>query len=235
MIIGIDCAAQPANTGLVLAAADGEILEVLEARCGSRRATPAVVLADWIRASDRALLALDAPLGWPSPLGAALADHAAGGPLSPGAHALFRRLTDDVILARLGRRPLDIGADRIARAAHAALRLLEDLRQTLGLEIPLAWSRDWPARVAAIEVYPAATRTGLFLPRNRSSLDGLESRLRFTPALSLDSEHVRDAVLCALTGLEFQLGRTAAPTSEQKPRALKEGWIWAPKQPAQPR
>jgi hypothetical protein len=33
---------------------------------------------------------------------------------------MFRRLTDDVIHARFGKRPPDIGADRIARAAHAA-------------------------------------------------------------------------------------------------------------------
>jgi hypothetical protein len=140
---------------------------------------------------------------------------------------MFRRLTDDVIYDRLQRRPLDIGADRIARAAHSALRLLEDLRQSLGLEIPLAWSSHWPGRIAAIEVYPAATRLALGLAKGRGSLEGLESRLRIPPQIPLESEHVRDALLCAVSGVEFLLNRAKAPTADQRQRAIKEGWIWA--------
>jgi hypothetical protein len=138
LLIGVDCAAQPNKTGLVRALPEGDTLTVLEARCGSKREPPAKVIAGWIREADRVLIALDAPLGWPAPLGLALVDHVAGGPLPSAAHAMFRRLTDDVIYERLGKRSLDIGADKIARASYSALKLLEELHEALGFQIPLA-------------------------------------------------------------------------------------------------
>ncbi|HXQ24571.1 MAG TPA: hypothetical protein VN812_23015 [Candidatus Acidoferrales bacterium] len=42
---------------------------------------------------------------------------------------MFRRLTDDVVYERLGKRPLEVAADRIAWAAHAALKFFGDLRR----------------------------------------------------------------------------------------------------------
>jgi hypothetical protein len=64
--------------------------------------------------------------------------------------------------------------------------------------------------------------------KGENPLDGLQGRLRIQPMVSLTSEHVRDAVLCALSGLEFMLNRSHGPNAEQRPRAMKEGWIWAP-------
>lgn len=226
-IIGIDCAAQPENTGLARARADAHVLIVEEARCASRRETTAAIVGAWLRGCERALLALDAPLGWPATLGDALVSHAAGGALEPTAHRLFRRATDDAIHQRLKRRPLDIGADRIARAAHAALRLLADLRSVLDTPIELAWSSRWRGSVAAIEVYPAGTRAAFAVASGKGSLKGLEHRLRLDASLP-DSEHVRDAIVCALTGLEFLQDRCVAPTDEERAMAEKEGWIWTP-------
>jgi hypothetical protein len=71
---------------------------------------------------------------------------------------LFRRATDDDIKLRLGKRPLDVGADRIARTAAAALKLLDRLRRETGRPIPLAWTPDEDPTWRAIEVYPVATR-----------------------------------------------------------------------------
>ncbi len=230
-LIGVDCAAQPNKTGLVRAIPDGEVLHVLNAKLGSKQEPPAKVLSEWIRNADRVLIALDAPLGWPIHLGAALIDHQAGNAVAPEPNKMFRRLTDDAIYERLGKRSFDVGADRIARATHAALRLLQELRRTLDIPIPLAWSTDWSDRVAAIEVYPAATRLGLKLPKvpkGGDSLEGLDTRLQVPATVSFSSEHVRDAVLCALAGQEFLFGRCAAPGIEQRPTALREGWIWAP-------
>src|SRR5207253_1199225 len=110
-----------------------------------------------MESADRVLLAFDAPLGWPQPLGRALAEHRAGHPLSLPAHQLFRRATDRFVKARIGKQSLDVGADRIARTAHSALKLLADVRQKTGLPIPMAWEPSYSERVAAIEVYPAAT------------------------------------------------------------------------------
>ena len=52
---------------------------------------------------------------------------------------------------------MDVGADRIARAAHAALRYLEAIRQAVKQPFPIAWGGDSYSHTSAIEVYPAAT------------------------------------------------------------------------------
>ncbi|MCM8612051.1 DUF429 domain-containing protein [Accumulibacter sp.] len=69
---------------------------------------------------------------------------------------LFRRETDRVVAAEIGKTPLEVAADRIARAAHSALEVLGLLREHSGKQIPLAWSPEFES-VAAIEVYPGAT------------------------------------------------------------------------------
>lgn len=231
-IAGVDCAAQPNNTGLAHAVQDGERLAVLEARCASSEASAASIVAEWVRHSDQVLLALDAPLGWPAELGGALARHQAGEALAPTAHAMFRRMTDDVIYARLGKRPLEVAADRIARAAHAALRFLEELRQALGLPVNLVWSPRQRRRIGVIEVYPAATRITLRVPRGPGSLTGLEARLTFQNGVAPGSEDARDAVVCAIAGMEFLAGRTIAPSRRQMAQAKQEGWIWAGPSPS---
>jgi hypothetical protein len=57
------------------------------------------------------LIAIDAPLGWPKPLAETLIKHRAGMPIETPANAMFRRNTDLFIQTRLGKRPLDVGAD----------------------------------------------------------------------------------------------------------------------------
>lgn len=232
-IVGVDCAAQAKNTGLARAIQSGEQLIVEDARCASSRTSAASIVAEWVQQSERVLLALDAPLGWPAELGRALANHQAGEPLAPTAHAMFRRMTDDVIYARLGKRPLEVAADRIARAAHAALRFLADLRQMLGYPVDLVWSPRQLRRIGVIEVYPAATRMTLGVPRGPGSLAGFESRVRFRDGKAPTSEHARDAVVCAISGVEFLAGRLIAPTRRQRAQARQEGWIWAGRSPSQ--
>jgi hypothetical protein len=132
-----------------------------------------------------------------------------------------------VIHRRLKRRSLDVGADRIARTAHAALTLLEKLRGLLEVPIDLAWSAGGMPRVQAIEVYPAGTRAALGIPAGKGSLEGVRDRLRFETTLP-DSEHVRDAIVWALTGPEFLAGRCVGPIEHELALAIKEGWIWSP-------
>src|SRR5204862_1418897 len=79
------------------------------------------------RRSTSAVLAIDAPLGWPVALARTLFTHRAGERLSSPANDMFRCTTDSFIQRELSKTPLDVGADRIARTAHAALRFLEDL------------------------------------------------------------------------------------------------------------
>lgn len=142
------------------------------------------------------------------------------------ANELFRRTTDNRIHERLGKRSLDVGADRIARTAHAALRLLDDLRVDTGHAIPLAWDHLDHARVAAIGVYPAATRIVHGMPSGSGSLLGLDSsRCHLTRDWSSESADARDAVMCAVAAMDFLVGRAIPPVD--RALAEHEGWIWA--------
>jgi len=72
------------------------------------------------------------------------------GAAGPATHVMLRRLTDDVICERLGKRPLEVAADRSARAAHAACGFWtssDNLWLNLWLQIrlcaPLVGTVDW--------------------------------------------------------------------------------------------
>ena len=182
------------------------------------------------------LLALDAPLGWPGPLADALANHYAGAEFDAEAHDLFRRATDRFIKQRIGKQPLDVGADRIARTAYAALTLLGDLQRRSNEPIPLAWNSGILG-IAAIEVYPAAT----LLAHEISALDykqaqGVAARERVLKEvgarlkLSADLETIKqnadalDAGICVLAAHDFLIGQAFSPSEPR--RAEREGWIW---------
>ncbi len=237
-IIGIDCATDAKNTGLARASFHGDNLAVLEAECGETQSDLLKLLTRWVETEDRVLLALDAPLGWPEALGRALIGHSAGALIEEAPDQLFRRLTDRAITERCKKRPLDVGADRIARTAHAALKLLGDLRRSIQQPVPLAWSADFPQRVAAIEVYPAATltarriRCSLYkkqehLDVRQDIVDQLSRHLHFsidTSRLVRDAD-ILDAVVCVLAGSDFLREDVLRPGDER--RARREGWIWS--------
>lgn len=246
-IIGVDCACDANKVGLAFATLSGGRAVVEYATRGSEepgsrsgRTTPIHTLSKWIgERGYPVLLALDAPLGWPEALGTALVNHCAGEPLpSSDADTLFRRNTDRLIHERIGRRPLDVGADRIARTAHAALRMLDGLRRRIG-PVPLAWE---PPRdgVSAIEVYPKATLTAHGIDsrgykdvregwaHRERILSDLDERLDLVAdrELPLANPDVLDAVVCVLAAQDFLLGEATAPPSGARRLAEREGWIW---------
>jgi hypothetical protein len=201
---------------------------------------PAALVAGWVReAPGPVLLCLDAPLGWPVGLRQALENHRAGQAIHTPGSELFRRATDRAIQARLGKTPLSVGADRIAWTARAALLLLDELRKMLGTSIPLAWSAP-VTKVAAIEVYPAATLAalGVVLPAPLANaaevhdiiVQAVSQRLDLTrlDAGQRASRHSLDAVTCVRTGLAFLEGDIVPPDDEHRALALVEGWIWTP-------
>jgi hypothetical protein len=157
--------------------------------------------------------------------------------LTVSANDLFRRATDRFVKARLGKQSLDVGADRIARTAHAALKLLADVRQRAGLPIPMAWSPSYSERVAAIEVYPAATLIANGIPdtgykkkdkiaERKAILGDLERILQLPDdraAMELSADAL-DAAVCVLAGLDFLRGDAYKP--EDPELAKHEGWIW---------
>ena len=237
-IVGIDVATLAAKVGIAMAEMDSHDKATLVnvQQCG-KDFKPAQTIADWLNGVEgRILLAMDAPLGWPESMRTAFSDHSAGRPLSIPPNELFRRKTDRYIQDEIGKTPLDVGADRIARTAHAALKLLGEIRKLMGGVIPMAWSPDFN-EVAAIEVYPAATlmvwgiRSSGYKSKNQNG-----ERLEILKALShwvevgrhapelVKNPDVLDAVVCVVAGMDFISGRAMHPPD--KKLAEREGWIW---------
>lgn len=240
-IIGIDCAVNPADVGVAVGSLQGDRLHVEDAvQCVKKSVADAV--CDFVRNDTRTLFAFDAPLGWPASLGSALVEHSAGEFIPAAPHTLFRRRTDAVVKAETGQQPLDVGADRIARTAVAALTLLRDIRARLDAEVPLAWSVPPTHARCAIEVYPAATlaQRGL-VPRAYKDPKHRVHRMELFDELAceVDLHTIRDiasaradafdAALCVVAGADFLQDCSRAPRREELPSAKREGWIWVRK------
>jgi len=236
-IIGVDCATNPSDVGIALGSFCNGHTTVEAVRLGSHKEQPAEIIAAWLKElNSPALLALDAPLGWPDSLARELPTHIAGRMFTSSAHSLFRRSTDTFIKEKIGKQSLDVGADRIARTAFSALELLERLGQSLDHHIELAWEPRIHD-IKAIEVYPAATLMAHRIDtRGYKSKDGKAERLKVSTALKMHltilteipgiekrSDSV-DAVACVLAGQDFLSG-LAFPPPKDVP-AKKEGWIW---------
>lgn len=241
-VIGIDCATEPSKVGLALGGYCGGKGYVKRVQIGSESQTPVDVLVKWIKAnSGPVLLAIDAPLGWPESLGIALKSHEAGNAFNVDANSLFRRTTDRYIRENLKKQSLDVGADRIARTAFAAVDLLNGLRKRLRSPIPLAWDPK-VSGISVIEVYPAATLKALAVDARgyKSEADnGERARKRVlqamsahidvktkVPDISKKSDGL-DAAICVLAGCDFLSGSGLTP--EPKFPVQKEGWIWVRK------
>src|SRR5262245_2067105 len=102
-IIGIDCATDDARIGLSAAVAEADRCVVLFAGTCSSDRDVADEIAAWLADTTRAIIALDAPLGWPQLMGTTLAAHRAGQPVAVAAHDLFRRSTDRFVKEQLGK------------------------------------------------------------------------------------------------------------------------------------
>lgn len=238
-LVGIDCATKDEKVGVAFGEFRDGLLDVFEAFACTKEKSAANRISAWIANGTRpALLSIDAPLGWPQKLALVLAKHRAGEALDINAHDMFRRATDRFVQKELKKTPLDVGADRIARAAHSALQLLVDLRRGLSLPIPLAWT--WPPteHVSAIEVYPAATlraydfRSGGYKKQDQIQarteiIDSLATVAQISPVASKDmiaNADALDATVCLLAAKDFLIGKALPP--QNLSLAEVEGWIW---------
>lgn len=237
IVIGIDCAANEKRVGLAYGSIDKQKVEIREVALGGRSKPVVDLIVKWLPKDTPALLALDAPLGWPKALASELSEHSAGKPLRVQPDRLFTRFTDRLVREKIGKRPLAVGADLIARTAHSALSLLQTLREKTGFEIPLTWKPDGIRETCAIEVYPAATLAvhgmnvkGYKKPcaydERSQLLELFTSWLKIVTDRELlkSSPDAIDAVLCILAAHDFLLGKCLRPDDEKT--AHKEGWIW---------
>ena len=233
IVIGIDCAVDPKKRGVAIGSYDGTMCTVVLPSAKTDKEV-ALLVSQCVKQSDRILLAMDAPLGWPAALGNVLNSHQAGDPISADANSLFRRETDQFIKEKIGKQPLDVGADRIARTAHSALGILA----AIDFEVPLAWLPNFSG-TAAIEVYPAATLKAYGLPNTGyKTMEHRNTREQILLGLSksieslmdkqsiLDNADTLDAVVCVLAGLDFIKDNCYKPSTTQQELAYKEGWIW---------
>lgn len=238
-LVGIDCAVDARKVGLAIGSADNGRVVVKEITAPRSLEALVEYVAAVVRRYPASLIALDAPLGWPLGLAQAMAGHSAGNPLGCTAHEMARRRTDEVVCREVGRRPLDVGADRIARTAHAALEVLANVRARAGVDVPLAWTPGAPRGAAAIEVYPAGTLASRGLdPRGyKKGPAARDARARLTQAVRAElelseqiaeamvgSDHALDAALCVLAAADCLRCDVLGP--EDDARARREGWIW---------
>ena len=236
-LIGIDCATQAKNVGLACGLFKVGEVQIEEVLLGGKGISIVDTVAGWLSNTTNALIALDAPLGWPLALGAELHRHAAGEPIHIEPNQLFRRETDLFIKRMIGKQPLDVGADRIARTAQAALVLLDEIRKAMDRDIPLAWEPGETSSLLAIEVYPAATLIAhaMQVPGYKR-VDGQEARKELVRKLGRrislpdnislleENDDAIDAAVCVLAAADFLRAEVYAPTDLSLARI--EGWIW---------
>jgi hypothetical protein len=106
------------------------------------------------------------------------------------------------------------------------LTLLGKVRSHSGDPIPLAWTPDWVGRIAAIEVYPAATGIAHGAPQDFRGFQGLEDLFDCDPALHEAPADIQDAMLCVLAGVDFLRGASKPPSKDLVDQVRREGWIW---------
>jgi predicted nuclease with RNAse H fold len=218
-LVGIDWSAVEAKRGLaVVDYAEGSPRVVELSACNSRRTAMRLIAEAVSDASTPSVIAIDAPLGWPIGMSPSLANHWAGEGLNVVADRMFSRDTDRFVQATLKKRPLEVGANLIARTAYSANQFLRDLRKETSRAIPLLWSPDELRDCGVIEVYPAATKI-VAKPQTASGALGIEGT-----ELTCSNGHVADAVWCAVAALHFVRGECHSPHDIVTSR--REGWIW---------
>ena len=238
LLVGLDAATKFEKFGFACGYVRNDIVQIDRAgllkgpECSDALAE---IIIPALKTATDALIAIDAPLGWPGGMATALGPHMAGELIRTDPGMLFLRETDRDIKKRVGKTPLEVGADRIARTAHAALCVLHLLRQGVGKPIPLAWSRKFEG-VVAVEVYPAATligwgcdSTGYKKPTDVAAREGIADKLSgaiagLSAAVGGPAD-VFDACLCLVAAKDFLDGRAMRPRDHDL--AIKEGWIWA--------
>jgi hypothetical protein len=228
-----------------------ECLEVKEVFSG-KDCNPSDLVPLWLEEYSPALVCVDAPLGWPAKLSRSLVHHQAGDCICASLDEMFSRFTDYFVTRCVEKKPLEVGANLIARTALSALQFLGGVRKAMRdaqqerkeqVErdiLPLVWKQCMPEKNSVIEVYPAGTLMAWKLcPTGYKGHSQCKTRENLLESLEkigvrtkghedgcLDCDHQLDAVLCLLAGWDFLQGMCLEPPAEMKETIRKEGWIW---------
>jgi len=241
--LGIDLAAQPANTSACSIEWGANLPAVSELRSG----LDDEALLDAISGADK--VGIDAPFGWPDEFVDAVAAHrdGTGWPGSGEDQDIYRfhlsfRATDRRLIERGSRRPLSVSTDLIGVVAMRCAYLLDRLA-----------ARGEPVDRAGtgkvIEAYPAPALSGwgmsavgyksrvgvARLPELLSTLEEGLGGIEMTQQQreSAESDHnCFDALVASLVARAAALGLTQPPEpGEEADRADREGWIHVPMNP----
>jgi predicted nuclease with RNAse H fold len=241
--LGIDLAAQPANTSVCAVDWSRKVPMALEVRSGLADEE----LLDAISFADK--VGIDAPFGWPDEFVEAVAAHRnrSDWPGSGEDQDLYRfqlsfRATDRRLIEQGARRPLSVSTDLIGVVAMRCAYLLDRLAAR-GEPVDRAGSGK------VIEAYPAPaliswgisatgykSRVGLTrLPELFSRLEAGVGRIDMTAGQrdAVGSDHnCFDALVCSLVARAAGLELTQPPEpGEEADRATREGWIHVPTNP----
>ena len=231
--LGIDLAAQDANTALCAVEWDEDGVDVAPPVVGVDDAA----LLEAIASADAT--GIDAPFGWPDPFVAAVAEFHARGRWPDGVEspALAYRLTDTLARELTGRRPLSVSSDRIAVPAWRCARLLTAAYGDAPVErhggriveaypggALTCWGFDRSGYKGAGGTAPRAALVDA-LERASGGWLRLGERARYA---CVATDHALDALLCAFVARAAATGRTHAPRPEDVDRARREGWIEFP-------
>ena len=235
IIVGLDMSANKKDQGVAV----GEIwpggrIELVKVGNGW-------IFAQILNDYKPTLLAIDAPLGWPVAMRAALCGHHVGENITIPPDKVFHRATDKFIKDKIGKKPFEVGAAWIARTAYAACKLLGKQ------EIPVLLKPGIPKCLSAIEVYPAATLLAYGWEREmlaqkmstkekervrrQEKIDFLkEQSVVFHDMVEqkvLDNNHFCDACVCLLAARDFLRGECYEPQGGILETDVEiEGWIW---------
>lgn len=239
-VVGIDLAASPASTGVVVLEQGSERWS---ARAVDGDATDDLLVEI---ARDAAAVGLDAPLGWPDAFVDAVTAHHrfARWPGTTDRRGLTHRLTDRVTRDVIGRFPLSVSADLLGVVAMRAALLQQrwayevwrglaprdgsgPLSETYPAAAFAVWGiecRGYKARARPDEA--RVVREGIVRELARSTQEWLD--LGEVERVGVVNDHVLDALVCALIAVAVVTGRTVGPTGEDVEVARREGWIHVP-------